>query len=344
MLDTQARERLKSIFDGYLSLPGETYEFISRTIAMDCSLKEAHALLQENPRFQADELYRAWLPTLNEGYRNLFAVFLRPYRMVMFPFGDTPAFSPPVSGKPLSSFGANTSIYGMWSEAGTRFLKGFFDATGEARSEPGGGAIDKAENPIKDVLDATPPNLAGWMDEQSKGYFESAKQVFGLLGDNQFLFPKSVIVHLQKVCDSYPRVYSLSQKYETMLWGCCEKGLKRLANQVTGQKQPTEFKAFFDTYVSLMAEEYDNLLHSPDFLEVQNSFTEAISDLIVSLRKTIEARLELFPFLPLVTTSEMVALEKSVHSQKRQMDVLERRIAELEDRLGIAVEGESPIR
>jgi hypothetical protein len=110
-----------------------------------------------------------------------------------------------------------------------------------------------------------------------------------------------------------------------------EKSLKRFTLEIKRTAGPIpEYKEFYNTYTSIFTEEYDQLLGSPEFIEVQNSFMAMNLDVIASMKKAMEAQMEMFPALPFVTGGEMAALEKTVHGHKRRIDKLERRVREME--------------
>ena len=81
-------DKFQDIFQAYSSLQSESYEFIVRTIAMHNWLKEAYRLIEENPELSAEQMYMTLQPSFENVYDHLFALFLRPYRILMFPFGE----------------------------------------------------------------------------------------------------------------------------------------------------------------------------------------------------------------------------------------------------------------
>jgi BMFP domain-containing protein YqiC len=322
--EQKVKDKFKSIFDAYLQLQSESYEFITRTIAMHNWLREAYRLLQEQPGLSAEETYQAWQPTFGRIYTHLFAAFLRPYRVMMFPFGEflraqTESLTPQTLGDTyLDSFR-------LWGEAQVRSLNGISSAFQRFSEEDSIDAVQEL-TPLKLMR-----NIA---DEETIAYFETLEQFLGYFGESQFLVPKTFILYLQKFISSYPKAYQLAQRYEAMFRDTWEKSLQRFTFEIKkGTGPAVEFKEFFNTYVSIFALEYDQLLRSPEFIEVQNGFVTMNLDVTASMRKAMEAQLDMFPSLPFVTGGEMDALAKRVHSHKSRLDSLERQMRDLEHKL-----------
>lgn len=81
---------LGKAFETYCSLQSESYEFVTRSIAMHKWLEEAFRVLQEKPDLTAEELYQAWQPAFDRVYSHLFTPLLRAHRLMTFPFGEFP--------------------------------------------------------------------------------------------------------------------------------------------------------------------------------------------------------------------------------------------------------------
>lgn len=332
-------DRLKSIFDGYLSLQSESYEFITRTIAMHNWLREAYRLMQDNPRLNSDELYLAWNPAFKQVYEHLFAAFLRPYRSVVLPFGELMKMQ--TEHLTVSSVtNTNLSMFEMFSEAQAKFLRGFSGAVQDYSGEVSRFLHAEGGHTIDEFGKVSPLSLAKHIgDEEMKVFFESAGRFFGFLGESEFHLPKALILHLQKLFEIYPQIHELSEQYEGMLEHNWERALKRFTSEIKKEGPEVDFKQFFKSYVSVLTQEFDGLLRSEEFVGVQNRFLELTSEFTSSLRKAIEVRIEMFPYLPFVTTSEMEAVEKNVHSYKRRLDILERKMADMEEKAEMRLVG-----
>ena len=331
MEEQKIQDKSKSNFDAYVQLQSESYEFITRTIAMHNWLREAYRLLCEKPDLSADEMYKAWEPAFERIYGHLFAAFLRPYRVMMVPFGE-------ILRAQADSFAAGTSAntyldtLRLWEEGQARFLRGVagtFQQVGSKSEKPASG---NGNGDIDGLQGLTPLRLIGDIaDQDGKAYLQMLEQSLGYFSESQFPLPKNLVLHLKQLVSSYPKAYRLGQRHEGMFRSTWEKSLKRFTLEIkrTAGSLP-EFKEFYNTYTSIFTQEYDQLLGSPEFIEVQNAFMAMNLDVIASMKNAMEAQMEMFPALPFVTGGEMAALEETVHGHKRRLDRLERRVREME--------------
>ena len=327
----KVQDKSKSNFDAYVQLSSESYEFITRTVAMHNWLREAYRLLYEKPDLSAEEMYEAWRPSFERIYGHLFAAFLRPYRVMMFPFGEflraqADSFAPGTL--------ANTvpGILRLWEEGLSSFLRGVAGTFQQVGGKSGKTASDNENGAIDGVQELTPLSLIGNIaDQGGKVYLQMLEQSLGYFSESQFPLPKNLVLHLKQLVSSHPEVYRLAQRHEGMFRSTWEKSLKRFTLEIKKTAGPVpEFRDFYNKYMGIFTQEYDQLLGSPEFIEVQNSFMTTNLEMIASMRKVMEAQMEMFPALPFVTGGEVAALEKTVHSHKRRIDRLERRVREME--------------
>jgi len=258
-------------------------------------------------------------------YQNLFAMFLRPYRVMMSPMELVR--QPMEMLTPRTVAESYVDWFKLWGDTQARFLK----ATAEAFQRLGGGP-DKLEGStdadVTDQLrDVTPLNLLrNLADEGAEAYFATIDQLAEYLGEAQFMLPKAFFVNLREIASSYPRARHLGEKYERMFHDTWERSLRRFAEEVKKGDKPLAFKDFFKTYVRIFAEEYNRLMGSPEFIEVQNAFSSVTTSTITAMRRFMESQLDMFPFLPFTTRSESDAIEARMHSYKSRMDALERKV------------------
>ncbi len=335
MEEKQVEDKFKRIFDAYLRLESESYEFIIRTIAMHNWLREAHRLLQEKPELSAEEMYEAWQTSFDQIYGHLFAAFLRPYRVMMFPFGEY--LRAQFESSPRTSAGTYLGLFRVWGEAQSKFLQGVADAFRSYSQESDKLLEGHEEGAIDKLQELMPMSLMRKIaDEETLAYFEALEEFLGYFGESQFLLPKTFILHLQKVVSSYPKAYRLAQRYEAMFRNTWEKSLRRFTLEVKKNTGVVvEFDGFFNSYIGIFAEEYDQLLRAPEFIEAQTNFIGITSEAVISMRKAMEAQLELFPALPFVTGTEVDALEQRVHGHKKRLDGLERRVRDMQHQLNM---------
>jgi len=321
-----------SVYRAYLKLPSESYEFVSRTMAMHGWLRQAYDEFLHYPGLEAGDLYAEWQEAFQHVYENLFAMFLQPYRLLMTPLDYLRQSSQEAPSGTL----ANAFIDGMrlWGETENRFLKATAEAL-HALSGDGGKAAESRDRDITSQLaELSPANiLLKVADEGTRAYFETLGQFSQWLGQNQYILPKGLFLSVQAVAESYPRVVELGRKYEAMYRDAWEKSLRMFALAMSRRQKPIEFKDFFKAYLDTFAQEYGKLMVTPEFMQAQSQFVNATADTIIALRKLMDHQMEMAPFLPVTTRSETDALESRVHSYKKRSDALERRVRELEQKV-----------
>ena len=321
-------------FDAYLGLPSESYEFITRSLVMHHWLREAFDILRREPELDIEKVLLAWRPSFDQVYNHLFTIFLRPYRLMSSPVAEY-LRQPFEMVTPKTLVDSYVDIFKMWGEAQSRSLKGTAAALEKLGGDDGGTNARPDTDVTGQLNELTPFNvLRNVADEQTRSFFETLDQWAQYLGERQFLLPKEFFVRLQEVASSYPKARRLGRKYEEAFHHVWEAALKKFAEEV--KKSPgreLEFGEFFKGYVTIFGDEYKKLLGSPEFIQLQNEFTAVNAGTILSLRKLMEAQLDVLPFLPFANRSEADALAARLHSYKRRIDSLERKMREMEGQL-----------
>ncbi|MBI2934000.1 MAG: hypothetical protein HYY29_00355 [Chloroflexi bacterium] len=172
------------------------------------------------------------------------------------------------------------------------------------------------------------------LEEMARSWERMFDSVLAPGEGQEFIFPKGFVLGLREAVSTYPRMVKLARTYEAMFKASWERSLKSLAIRIKQSPSACEFTAFFDVCRTVLAEEFNTLLKSREFAEAQTGLLEAVSDYVEAARKMMESQMTMFPALPFVTVSEMDALAKNVHSYKKRVDGLERRLREAEDSRG----------
>lgn len=327
--EQEQHSKYQQAYQAYLGLPSESYEFIARTISIHRWLKQAFETYQHNPGLSAEETYESWHSVFDQVYNNLFAMFLRPYRVMMSPMELVRQPLEMVTPRTVAE--SYTDWLKLWGDTQARFLK----ATAEAFHRLGGGPDTLEGSADTDVTgrlgDITPLSLLSHLaDEGAEAYFATIDQLAKYLGEAQFMLPKAFFVNLREIASGYPRARHLGEKYEQMFHNAWEQALRRFAGEVGKSDKPLDFKEFFKAYVSVFSSEYNRLMGSPEFIEVQNAFASVTTSTISAMRRFMESQLDLFPFLPFTTRSESDAIEARMHSYKRRIDSLERKVRQMD--------------
>lgn len=331
MGEQRVQDKYKSHFDAYRQLQSESYEFITRNVAIHNWLREAYRVLCEKPGLCSGETHETWGAAFERIYGHLFAAFLRPYNVMMFPFGE-PLRTQAESVVPGTLANIYLQTLKLWADGQSGFLGGMagsFQQSGEKNEKltPGNG-----HSSIDGVQELTPLRLIeNIADSEAKVCYQMLEQTLYCFKESHFSLPKTLVLHLQKLVSSYPEAYRLAVRYEAMFRSTWEKSLEKFTSEISKGSEPiSEFKEFYNTYSRIFSQEYGQLLASPEFINLQNGFIAANLDVIASMRKVMEAQLQMFPSLPFVTGGEMAALEKTVHGHKRRLDMLERKVREME--------------
>lgn len=328
---TEIKDESGTVFRSLLGLQSETYEFILRSLAMDEWLKRAYTMSQEQPDWTAERTYESWQHAFGHVYTNLFAMFFRPHRIMMFPLN-------PFSRDRMETITASSpsdmylDMFTMWGDAQSRMMKGFASAM-ETYGDGNGKGISGIDQPFApDARGLSPIGLMkNLADEQSRTYLESFELLMQYVGESQFLMPKEFFGYLQQLLASYPKAYQAGQQYEAALHSTWDRSLKRFAVEVKKvPDQKMEFKEFFESYIAIFGEEYDRLLRTPEFNQLQSSLVAITSDTISASEKMMGAQLEMFPTLPFAPRKEMDTLAERVQSYKRRLNNLERKVRSME--------------
>jgi uncharacterized coiled-coil protein SlyX len=319
-MEEEIEDRYKNIFDAYLHLQTESYEMITRNVAIHNWMREIYDRLKENPEMGIDEIYGMWGDNFWKIYENLFSMFFRPFKVVTYPFGELMEAQSEIF-TPESLFGIYADSFRMFGESQLRLLKGFSDVF---------KGYEKEDDISARMRELMPLNLLRNMaDEGAETYFETLNRIFEYLGESQFLLPKTFFVNAHNFSTAYSKIYGLWRRYELMFRSVWEKSLQKLASWIDGNREG-EFEDFFNAFRKIFSEEYDEVLRSKEFIEAQNKIRDALTDLTGYAEKMMEAQMEMFPVMPFAPRKEVDEIEKRIHNHKKISNALERRIAEIE--------------
>jgi len=328
--EEEVEDRYKKIFDAYLHLQTESYEMITRNVAIHDWLRGAYDALKEDPAMGIDEIYT----TLNDNfwkiYKNLFAMFFRPFKVVTYPFGEIVEAQSEAS-TPKSLFDMYMGLLRIPGESQLIFLKGVSDILKEYGKETAG--YGKEGDVTAQMEELMPLNLLRSMaDEGAEAYLGMLNRLFGYLGESQFLVPKTFFVDVQNFFSVYSKIYGLWRRYELAFRNIWERSIRKLASRLNENKE-IGFEEFFNLFREIFSEEYDELLRSKEFIDTQNKVRDALIDLIRYSERAMEAQIEMFPVLPFAPRREVDEIEKRIHNYMNISNALERRISEIEKKM-----------
>ncbi|HXY74304.1 MAG TPA: poly(R)-hydroxyalkanoic acid synthase subunit PhaE [Dehalococcoidales bacterium] len=319
MAEKRASENSKTSPDSGMQLHSESQEYLTRTIAMHDWLREAYWLLCQKHSLTSEELFETWRPAFERIYGNLFATFFRPYRMMMFPYGANLGnyASPFLFGAPNNPYFDFIRSLGQLQ---TQFFQGMATAS----------ASDRIVNNASPQASVSGAN-ADYISPEEKAFLDTLEQSLNYFHENHFPLPNNYISNIKQLAANYPKSYRLALKHEGMFRSVWEKSLKLFTVEIkkTGSQVP-EFREFYNTYMNIFSQEYSKLVGSSEYIKVQNDFLTTSLNVNNFFKKVIQGQIEMFPALPFTTEGEMTELEQTVHSHKRRINSLERKVREME--------------
>lgn len=331
----EMQEKYKKAFDGYLKLQAETYELVLRNVTMHKRLSEAYELLREKPEMSAEEIYSSSKDKFEEIYQELFTMFFRPFKVLVQPYSEilkvhSEAFTPQLWFERYMDF------FRMWGEAQSSYLKGMVNVYQGYSKELQGEGTEKKDLSAQ-MRELRPVDLLRNMcDEGSKVYFETMVKNIEHFGENQFLFPKTLFIHLRDGVSSYSKMYGLWRSYESMLHDRWRKSLGKFIDvMVKSGKSPSEieYEEFYGMFINTFTEEYGELLKSSEFVEAQNDALSGLADVSYNFQKAMEAQLDMFPALPFAPRSEIDTIEKRMYDYSREVREVKKEIWGIKDLL-----------
>lgn len=327
------QDRYKRLFDAYLHLQTESYEMIIRNVSIHNRLREVYESIAEDPDITIEEIYDLLDTSFKDIYSDIFAMFYRPFEVATYPFKF---FLKEQLGN-LTPETLLNSYLGMFNSVGRSqvdILKGFSDilkgySSVITKYETEEEALDAR---IKELL---PLNiLRNMTDEGLENFFEVLSNFFGYLGESQFLIPKTFVVNINNVLSAYSKIFGLWRRYELMFENVWNRALNKFSEEVADNKD-IDFEKFFNTFRGLFSEEYDDLLRSNEFIDVQNRLRDTLTDTIRYSGEAIYALLEMFPVLPFAPRKEVDEIERRMYDNKKVLNSVERRVAKLEEQTGL---------
>jgi len=331
--EEEMQDRYKRLFDAYLHLQTETYEMIIRNVSIHNTLREVYESIAEDPDLTTEEIYDLLDKNFKKIYTDIFAMFYRPFEVVTYPL----TFLVKEQLGTLTPEMVMNSYLGMFNAVGRSqvdILKGFSDIM------KGYSSVITKYDTEEEALDARirellPLNIVrNMVDEGFENFFEVLNNFFGYLGESQFLIPKTFVVNLNNVFSAYSKIFGLWRRYELMFENVWNRALNKFSEAIAENKE-IDFEKFFNTFRGLFSDEYDELLRSDEFIEVQNRLRDTLTDIIRYAGEAIYGLLDMFPVLPFAPRKEVDEVERRMYDNKKVLDSVERRVAAIEEQIGL---------
>ncbi len=286
------------MLDLYRMLPKESFELLFRNLSVRDYLKEIWSRYEQFGAIKEDYF--------EEIFNELFRFFLRPFELVLL---NERAIRSMI---PLNEMLEGRGVLNAYSEL-MNSLASHSLLTFKLLSDP---------FQQKTMLD-------DFIEEWRKIFrnFESKFEI--TLPDYPFLLPEGAknyfldcFLHWKGFVESYERYRRLLN--ETYL-----RAVKALIDfaERKGFKDFSEFRSFFQ---EVLSKEFDSLLKSEEYLELQGSLFSSLFDHIYCFRRFLELLMENNPASPFATVSQIDEAYKRILDLKRKVSELEKRIEMLE--------------
>jgi hypothetical protein len=298
----------------YRVLPKESFELLLRNITVRESLENLWKYYQRTGRLEYGNEFE-------EIFNVIFRFFFRPLEIFLAGEGIIKAITPDPTIFRLSEAQRNVI------EAYNDFIKSWLEHvnltvrvfSGFTTVEPGKTAIDRFVDVWRDAVDRT----------QSK--FQKVEMSdLSIFSDYPFLLVKEASENLFKAVEHWDAFHSNYLEFKRLMKHGYRRAVDAFVNHVNNVKVES-YDEFSQLFQNFAAREFDNLLKSEDYLEVQKALTHSLMDHIYCVRRFYELLLENNPYNPFATLSQIDEAYYRILDLRRKVRELEGRIKKLEE-------------
>ncbi|MCX8172646.1 MAG: hypothetical protein N3D09_03410 [Archaeoglobaceae archaeon] len=288
------------IIDIYKKLPKESFELFIRNLSVRENLKEIWRKYELSGSL-------GYFKEFDNIFEELFRFFFRPFEIVIFNekmIRNIVPIQEILTGKDL------VSAYTDFLDSVISHMK----LTFQLLSEP----VISQKLPVEKFLDE-------WREFIRK--FETSSGIF--LHDYPFALPENAKNYL---LDSFFYWKDFARDYESykkLIKNTYQKAVEGLI-ATTNSSGFKNFEKFKDYFQDFLAKEFDLLLKSDEYLQIQGRLMNSLFDHIYHLRRFLELLIENNPASPFATVSQIDEAYKRILDLKRKVSELEKRIEKLE--------------
>jgi hypothetical protein len=288
------------IIDLYKKLPKESFELLIHNLSVREYLKDIWRYYELTGNLE-------YLKEFDGIFEELFRFFFRPFEIVMFNERVIRSIIP-----------IQEILFGREIvDAYTNFLESLIShmrLTFQLFSEP----ISSPKLPVDKFLD-------DWRDLLKK--FEIGGGI--LLRDYPFALPENAKSYLLD-CFSYWKDFVESyESYKKLIRNTYNRAVEKLL-ELSRSPGFGSFEKFMESFQDALSGEFDSLLRSEEYLELQGKLMNTLFDHIYCLRRFLELLIENNPASPFATVSQIDEAYKRILDLKRKVSELENRIEKLE--------------
>jgi len=286
--------------DLYKKLPKESFELLLRNLSVREYLKEIWRYYEITGNLQP-------LKDFDDIFEELFRFFFRPFELVLFNeriIRNIIPLQEIFAGKDL------VSAYTKFLESVASHMK----LTFQFFSEP----IISKSYPVEKFLES-------WKEIWEK--FKISGE--GSLSDYPFALPENAKNYLLDCFSHWQDFAENYEAYRGLIKNAYRRAVLRLI-ELSNNPGFKSFENFRDNFQEALAKEFDSLLKSEEYLEIQGKLMNSLFDHIYCLRRFLELLIENNPASPFATVSQIDEAYKRIWDLRRKIAELERRIERLE--------------
>ncbi|MFN3383757.1 MAG: hypothetical protein ACK401_02535 [Archaeoglobaceae archaeon] len=285
------------MMEAYKKLPKESFELILRNIAVRDHFKDLWRQYVSYGRLEAQNFDRV--------FEELFRFFFRPFELILFNEKIIKSIIP------IQDIFSSRELASAYSE----FVESLFShmrLTFQLFSEP--------------LVEKTLPDR---FIEEWREYLRRFEAIREIPYDIPFALPENAKNYLIDCFSHWNDFLVYYEKYRALMKSSFTKAVERVCEFV----EKSEFKSFEEfknAFQDFLTKEFDNLLRSKEYLELQEKLFSALFDHIYCLRRFFELLIENNPASPFATVSQIDEAYKRILDLRRKISELEKRIELLE--------------
>lgn len=178
--------------------------------------------------------------------------------------------------------------------------------------------------PIKNVLDRFLDHYADLIKSCSSEFMK-----VDLLHEYPLILPKKIFEYLENAINSWRNFSEFFRSYRELRKQAFVTAAERFI-EVANNKKFSNFFDFLNTFLNEEVKEFDNLLSSKKYVEVQKNMVESLMDYLYYFRRFYEGIAESNPLNPFATVSQMDEAFKRIFDLKRRITELEKKLESIE--------------
>lgn len=281
----------------YRRLPKESFELILRNIAVRDHLKQIWDNYMTYGRLEAQ--------SFDKMFEELFRFFFRSFELILF---NERVVRSIVPLQDILTSRDLVSAYGEFMDSLLDHMK----LTFQLFSEP--------------LFGKTLPEK---FIEEWREYLRRFETIREIPYDLPFALPENAKNYLIDCLLHWNGFLDYYAKYRELMRASFRRAVEGVCNLFKGS-EPKTFEDFRNAVQNFLAKEFDSLLKSKEYLELQEKLFNELFDHIYCLRRFLELLIENNPASPFATVSQIDEAYKRILDLRRKISELEKRIESLE--------------